>query len=123
MTREEQRIAIAEAVGWKRWDHSDVMNLEDAWSMHEAFVLDPFGNPANINSIPAYLNDLNAIHEAEKLLTDEQAQVYFDNLSNVTGARLETLGVQYGVCHFKMYNATAAHRAEAFLKTLSLWKD
>jgi len=91
--------------------------------MPEVWMLDPFGNHAFGHTIPNYLNDLNAMYEAEKLLTDEQAQGYFDNLSNVTGARLDTLGVQYGVCHFKMYNATAAQRSEAFLKTLSLWKD
>ena len=60
---------------------------------------------------PDYLNDLNAMHEAEKVLTDEQKR-------------------EYRICLFRLcdcyagreVHATAAQRAEAFLKTLNLWK-
>jgi hypothetical protein len=66
--------------------------------------------------IPDYLNDLNAMHEAETVMTDQQRTSYLDKL--------------YEVCNpHSMLNddwnltcATAAQRAEAFLKTLNLWK-
>lgn len=72
--------------------------------------------------LPDYF-DLNVIHQLEKTLTEEQAQVHFDHLSDTTGARLETAGIQYGVCHFLMYNASVEHRLEALLKTLNLWVE
>lgn len=73
--------------------------------------------------VPDYLNDLNAMHEAEQTLTEAQCQRHFDNLAKATNAELDTLGTVYGVCHFRMYNATAAQRAEAFLRTLNLWTE
>jgi hypothetical protein len=59
------------------------------------------------NDVPDYLSDLNAMHEAEKVLTLEQKSVYCLELNKLI----------YGMC------ATAAQRAEAFLKTLGLWED
>lgn len=54
---------------------------------------------------PDYLNDLNAMHEAEKTMTGLQRDAYFDRL------------VWFGPPLF----ATAAQRAEAFGRTLGLW--
>ena len=56
------------------------------------------------------LSDLNAMHEAEKMIQKNADHVfdYMDNLEQVTSF----------VPHF----ATAAQRAEAFLRTLNLWK-
>lgn len=59
---------------------------------------------------PDYLKDLNAMHEAEKVLNDDQWSTYADLL------RLEC-----GHC-FRLAAATAKQRAEAFLKTLNLWQ-
>ena len=53
-------------------------------------------------NMPDYLNDLNAMHEAEKVLNDHQWDDYICQLGHAMGA-------------------TAAQRAEAFLKTLNLW--
>ena len=58
---------------------------------------------------PNYCNDLNAIHEAEKGLNDEQWVAY--------GKELSRLGV------FPMVHATAHQRAEAFLRTLEKWEE
>ena len=93
MTPEAQRIAIAEACGWTR-------RREHAMSQWIA----PHGG--SWNEPPDYLNDLNAMQSAEKLLKSaEQFRQYADSLDDGNGG------------HF----ATAAQRAEAFLKTLNLW--
>lgn len=85
MTPEQQRIKIAEACGWK----PDKRGL--GW-------LSPHGYYA---PEPDYLNDLNAMREAEKVLTDEQLEEYFTRIHK---------------------NFSASQRAEAFLRTFNLWK-
>jgi hypothetical protein len=107
MKPEEQRIAIAEACGWR------IEN--DAAGFFCIAPNDPEIG-CNMECIPDYLNDLNAMHEAETVMTDQQRTSYLDKL--------------YEVCNpHSMLNddwnltcATAAQRAEAFLKTLNLWK-
>ena len=94
MTPEQQRIAIAEACGWKP-------NGLGEW-------FSPIGDLEN--SIPNYLNDLNAMHEAEKILTESQQDKYYTKLS-YTGTWFECL------------HSTASQRAEAFLRTIGKWKD
>jgi hypothetical protein len=68
------------------------------------------------DALPDYFNDLNAMHEAEKILNDHQKIGYYLNLAlwrEDTGELTENL---YEVVH-----ATSAQRAEAFGLTLSLW--
>jgi hypothetical protein len=55
-----------------------------------------------------YCTDLNAMHEAEKVLTFEDWESYRDELG----------GSFRGCAH-----ATARQRAEAFLRTLGKWKE
>lgn len=66
--------------------------------------------------LPDYLNDLNAMHEAEKRLTDEQ-------LADMA----EWIGVDDNEAPAKSWRillrATAAKRAKAFLRTLNLWTE
>ncbi len=62
----------------------------------------------HMSNIPDYLGDLNAMHEAEKALTGEQSWQYVQLLSGYSNE---------GWC------ATAAQRAEAFLRTLGLWVE
>lgn len=67
------------------------------------------------------LIDLNAMHEAEKMLAIEQYAFYTENLSGVV-----TGGFRYGcdiIAHFGLYHATATQRAEAFLRTIGKWDD
>ena len=59
--------------------------------------------------MPDYLNDLNAMHEAEKVLTDHTG--YCMNLQIATGGL---------PLRFNLVFSTAAQRAEAFLRTLNL---
>ena len=62
------------------------------------------------SKIPDYLNDLNAMHKAEKQLEAEDNHAY--------GCYCFELYEKYG----NTVSLTAAQRAEAFLKTLNLWK-
>lgn len=99
MSPEKQRIAIARACGWTK------CRIE--WGF-------PVGNRNNdviVRDIPDYLNDLNAMHEAEKKLTGQKIDAYVTTLC---------LKVQPAP---SLWNATAAQRAEAFLRTLGLWED
>jgi hypothetical protein len=91
MNQEKQRIAIAEACGFKCSEYS-----------HELGQL-------VAEFTPDYLNDLNAIHEAEKVLNNVQRERY----------RTELVYSHAGRDVF----ATAAQRAEAFLITIGKWED
>jgi hypothetical protein len=104
MTPEAQRIAIAEACGWKRVDsvrgqllpmEFRVDSIGDVWTCLET-------------QMPDYLNDLNAMHEARKSLTLEQHRDYHDHLQKF--------------CHYPEF-CNAGQHAEAFLKTLGLWQE
>ena len=72
--------------------------------------------------IPNYCNDLNAMHEAEKVLGDELKSLYELNLARVVRHDQGISDIR-SIRHSKFTTfATAAQRAEAFLKTLNLWK-
>ena len=62
---------------------------------------------------PDYLNDLNAMHEAEKTLDDSSLGLV--SYHNILASICKT--------HRDCVRATAAQRAEAFLRTLSLWTE
>ncbi len=116
MKEEAQRIAIAEACGWKRF------NAEDRKEWYYKDLKGLYWQHPTIKSIEHtadglydYLNDLNAMHEAEKVLTDEQRVEY------VSRQLWGIVPDKHRFAHY--FFATAAQRAEAFLKTLNLWKD
>jgi hypothetical protein len=101
MTPEKQRIAIAEACGHIVTDHA--LFTPDRWKVWYDDVK---------HLIPDYLNDLNAMHEAEKVLTYPQGGKMTRWIERMTCGG-------YGPQLF----ATAAQRAEAFLRTLNRWED
>ena len=103
MTPEQQRIAIAEACpdvikfefGIWKWKHTNGTWCCCLW-----------GDP---------LSDLNAMHEAGKVLTDEQYLYQFLPYLGAIPIYDSTL------VNRQIVSATAAQRAEAFLRTLNLW--
>jgi hypothetical protein len=117
MTPQKQRIAIAEACGWKIsnlsvgrycWSHPRLCAIGGPSVLAQG---DPVG-------LPDYLNDLNAMHEAEGMLlakcgNDPQDDLWVDYLANLLMAAPLCL----------REHATAAQRAEAFLKTIGKWED
>jgi len=101
MKPEEQRIAIAETCGFKREErgYGSYTRIEDG----EEFTY-------YSHDLPDYLNDLNAMHEAEKALSLKGRNNYID-----------WLGTTY-YDSWEFCRATAAQRAEAFLRTIGKWE-
>ena len=66
--------------------------------------------------IPNFYQDLNAMHEAEKALTEKQrtGDHYAAMIADVTGCD----DMLWGFIH-----ATAQQRAEAFLRTVGKWVE
>ena len=64
-----------------------------------------------------YCNDLNAMHEAEKVLNDEQKEIYFLDLMCLYGKWPKSIQAIQAI------QATAKERAETFLKTLEKWEE
>lgn len=58
-----------------------------------------------------FCNDLNAMHDAEKVLTDDQRSIFYPRW---LGGFMSRTGPIY---------ATARQRAEAFLRTLGKWEE
>ena len=121
MKPEKQRIAIAEACGWKMHDHPDCLAKKEGWVSRgwETWVMNPSGLLVFKHDIPNYLNDLNAMHQAEKVLTKNKSMEYAFRLADswILNGEDKQPDLVRGFC------ATAAERAEAFLKTIGKWED
>lgn len=95
------------------------------WTSRGRWVKPPSGELVFRHAIPDYFNNLNAMHEAEALL-DYDGQVAFVTalcpLVGLTGENNYWYDLE---CHeaWKMVNATAAQRAEAYLKTIGKWQQ
>lgn len=125
MTPLAQRIAIAKAVGWKQQEQFEDSFSKPTTKVSRGLMWTHPELPVPVRVLPNYLSDLNAMHEAENILTDNQAGTYLDNLIIVTEAK-ESFGfkpTEDRWNHWSVYHATASQRAEAFLRTLSLWED
>jgi len=96
MTEQEQRIAIANTCGWKAAKEDRDLELH----------------------IPDYLNDLNAMNEAEQDIRGQWNE-YFEQLISI---RWRDAQPDRHPADLSPAGATASQRAEALLKTLNLWK-
>ena len=105
MSPEQQRIAIAEACGWKL----SPPNLEYKW-------LNPYTKWSE-PELPDYRNDLNAMQEVENTLSEEQRLIYSEELYHTAIKCQKETGL------WRYLSASSAQRAEAFLKTLNLWDN
>ncbi len=112
MTPESQRIAIATACGWKNVHTLIVKNVTKKGDDRKVGITSDDG------WVPQYLNDLNAMHEAEKVLDEDQHQYdYVGHLVKKDWSEAWSFTDAQKAIH-----ATATQRAEAFLRTLGLWK-
>ena len=111
MKPELQRIAIHEALGWQKVTQG---SLHYAWKRGDEFHYVAF--------TPDYLNSLDAMHEAEKVLLSKEGNdpVYDFPWGFRYAVELSKLGLAGEVAKL---HATAAQRAEAFLRTLNLWQE
>ena len=113
MKPEQQRIAIAEACGWK-W-HSRMKGSIKVWDNGLDYVFSD-------SELPDYLNDLNAMNEAEATLNYEQGEQFEDELCDICD--MENRHKEYPLpFRFAVVHATTQQRAEAFLRTLNLWNE
>jgi hypothetical protein len=103
MTNEQINIAIAELCGWTEISH--YTQAVDGWYGYE-----PEDGPHS--QVPDFCNDLNAMHEAEKILVGRNNWELCDYVQ-----RLHT------VTNSWIAFATSHQRAEAFLKTLGKWEE
>lgn len=103
MTDQEINYAIAEACGWRKEDRVWMWTRD--------------GIDCTCPDLWDWVNDLNAMHEAEQSLTDWQWKRYAEILYD---------SVYYGskgMIYRRAYSATARQRAEAFLRTIGKWKE
>ena len=107
MKPEQQRIAIAEACGW-----TDVKGTK---GVHPKARFKGCGYADDWIALPDYLNDLNAMAEAETCEAIQRVGYakYIECLAIACGT--ERLGA--------LVFATSAQRAEAFLRTIGEWEE
>jgi len=106
MDKELQCIAIAKLCGWEFKRCSDGTGPE--WHRPDGSV-DLTGN------IPRYAYDLNDMHRAETTLKAEEWLDYIQTLSIIASGLTGHM--------FFTYHASAAQRAEAFLRTYDKWEE
>ena len=109
MTDEAINIAVAKACGW--------IVMADGRCFNKTSMLDD--DSCMCDSLPNYTGNLNAMHEAEKVLGEKRIRSYAFTLAQI----LNTSPTVDLDDQFLNIHATAATRAEAFLRTLNLWTD
>ena len=110
MSEEEINIAIAEYRGWQ------ILEPEVHKAITYHWAIEPDGSKS---ILPDCCNDLNAMHEAEKVLKQRWSN-YCEKLLEIVEPEPRSLEV----CHYwNLLHATASQRAEAFVKTIGKWKE
>lgn len=127
MSPEKQRIKIAEACGWKHNTGESPSYggtyRQAGWTSPEGYFVMTTWHEITSSGLPDYLNDLNAMHEAEKVIANKcKINDYWFFLRQILEFP-DAEGDWNEVFYFDAINATTAQRAEAFLKTLGLWED
>lgn len=103
MTPQAQCIAIARAMGIT----GQIMDITGRGLVYAVRT----ESGMEERRVPNYLHDLNAMHEVENILTLDQSITYANWLGKL--CEIWRLPIR----------ATAAQRAEAFLRTLNLWVE
>ena len=100
MTPKKQHIAILKVCGWTE---------EEPWNNGtRCFAYKDSLEGWRFEDLPNFLNDLNAMHEAEDALDSNQWEIWHRIVGDWTTNKA---------------HLTAAQRAEAFLRTLKLWEE
>ena len=103
MTDDEINVAIAEACGWSK---------EDGVYFWTANGID-----CTCPELWDWCNDLNAMHEAEKVLTEMGVNKWWAYANYILRNKPTPFGAETAI------HATARQRAEAFLRTLGRWRN
>ncbi len=119
MTPEQQCIAIAEWCGWV-----EIMDRGVAFGAHVLTGRIKVEGGLELKTLPDYLNDLNAMHDAESKFTEQSAQdAYCLALANVCSGCVDWDSERMNVVAWVTMRATASQRAEALLRTIGKWQD
>ena len=115
MTDEQINRVIAEACGWTDIDGLSAKGLMGT----------PPESLCSFNYIPDYCNDLNAMHQAEKCLSEKHMREYIFELHNITDGDMNAQGDFWdrAKLYYPVVCATARQRAEAILRALKLWEE
>ena len=113
MTTQEINKRIAIACGWLDIkEQDDDCGTTGLWGVPARHAKAVGLGSAFEYPIPNYHGDLNAMHGAEKWVENQQWWKFVDHLIDICGG-----GTALGI------SATAAQRAEAFLRTIGQWED
>ena len=110
MNEDKQRVAIAKACGWtvtKNWKNVDSAER----NICKPLFIDGSRMGQTVKLLPDYLNDLNAWQPIERDLSQKDREAY------------QCILVRLSCCQYEAIHATAAMRAEAFLKTIGKWEE
>jgi hypothetical protein len=108
MSPKKQRILIAEKCGWIfkpdefGWSFAKI-DSKNAWWKY-------CSRDSKTIPFPDYLSDLNAMHQAEEHLGDVDNWLKYEGFLDEGGTKF-------------IFHATAAQRAEAFLRVFGLWEE
>ena len=102
MKPEKQRIAIAEYRGYIR------QSPDSPWFDH------PTEGQVHEDDLPDCLNSLDAMHEAEKRLSDKEKYLHFLRMIATEDPLNRSNEPAF---------TTAAQRADAFLRTVGRWEE
>lgn len=105
MTDDQINAAIAEACGWTKISSDGIVGEAPGETCNRVMF------------VPLYCVNLNAMHEAEKTLRTTDSHEYANMLYDIACKNQEQNG------KWLPYSISARQRAEAFLKTLGLWKE
>ena len=119
MSPEKQRIAIAKACGWSYQNKHPRFGKQ---SVKSWYFMNTEITVSSSSKLPDYLNDLNAMHKAEKVLTYNQVFGYAQLVESFTQTTIGVGGTPLGRS-FQSITSTASQRAEAFLRTIGKWED
>lgn len=118
MTQDQKRIKIAEARGWTPHDEKEVHAAARLFNPGKWWRLPSEDTIATLELLPDCFNDLNACHEMEEVLTNDQYDVFW----NILAALANRQHAARQLANRAFLSATAAQRCEAFGRTLNLWE-
>lgn len=111
MTLKEKRIVILEACGWKKANPI-------SW-----YVPDGSGSHLPIKLLPDPFNDLNACHEMEEWLDNNERVEFGCHLARLGQAYHCTPNDESIYVNWEATHAPPAQRWEAFLRTKKKWQE
>lgn len=133
MKPRKQQVAIAEALGWRKPNETE---LKEAWPNSATrklatdpesscfFMVPPHGEAWEglDRGMPDFLSDLDAMRSAETALTDDQQLLYIMHLLGETEQTPSLWSLAWDSAFFCAH-ASAERRAEAFLRAIGKWED